>query len=182
MKRVLVLVFLLPLGVVGLAWTLSCQSNAPLNAPTFPQAVVGIVVPTATPCGYPGATCTPTATPPPLCQATPIVFNSPVTGSTTFGTSNYWGSCGGSGNDVTFKFTLNFTRSVTISTCSVNTNFDTVLNVLSNCNPVTEIACNDDGGCGNAQSLIIGTLPAGTYYIVVDGFGGSAGQYQLSLQ
>lgn len=183
MKRVLALAFFLPLVVVGLAWTLSCQSNAPASAPTFPQAitqVAGSVGPTATPCGYPGPTCTPTPAPP-LCIATPILFNRPVTGNTTIGTSNYTGSCGGSGNDVTFKFTIPTSRSVTITTCYSGTTFDTVLDILSNCNPVTQVACNDDS-CSSTRSYITGILSAGTYYIVVDGFGGASGQYVLSLQ
>jgi hypothetical protein len=171
--------------IVFLAWAAtlnwSCQSNPP-SSTTFPQAITFLTFPTPTPCGYPGATCTPTPTPPPLCQATPISLGTTVVGNTTFGTDDYISTCGGSGNDDTYIFTLGSTRTVTISTCSINTNFDTVIDILSSCNPVTQIGCNDqDSSCSASGnfSTIVGTLPAGTYWIVVDGWGGASGQYQL---
>lgn len=186
MKRVLVVTWMFAVGAFGVFWNWSCINNSQ-PGPTFPDAINGIAGPTATPtftytpCGFPGNTCTPTPTSV-MCLATPIAVGTTVIGSTTFASNNFISTCGGSGNDVVYRFTLPVARSVTISTCSVNTTFDTVLAVLSSCNPVTQLGCNDDGACGGLHSLIQGPLPAGTYWIVVDGFGGASGQYELGLQ
>ncbi len=78
----------------------------------------------------------------------------------------------------------------TIETCSGTvTTFDTVLYVLdSTCPAGTELSCNNDTvACDTAAGPDIGSslsLPytsGTTYYIVVDGFDGANGDFQLTV-
>ncbi len=45
----------------------------------------------------------------------------------------------------------------------------------------SEISCNDDAPT-TARSEVAGTLDPGTYYVVVDGYGNGAGEFELSAQ
>lgn len=112
--------------------------------------------------------------------AVPINLGDSVNGSTVGSPESFDTSCQGpDGPDNLYVFTLPYPANVDINTCSANTNFDTVLTLLSGCDPPVEVTCNDDS-C-DLQSDVTATLPAGTYYIVVGGFDGDSGQYQLNL-
>ena len=74
-----------------------------------------------------------------------------------------------------------------IQTCGAGTAYDTVVYVrAADCTSGVEIACNDDA-CTNATGLfrasrVAPAVTAGTtYFIVVDGFGGSSGSFTLSV-
>jgi len=100
-------------------------------------------------------------------------------GSTTAYLNDYssW-SCQSSsgGPDVVYQLPLGVAATVTIDT--IGSGFDTVLALLdSGC---SEIDCDDDGA-GYPESRIITSLAAGTYYIVVDGYGGASGSYVLNV-
>jgi hypothetical protein len=74
------------------------------------------------------------------------------------------------GRDVVYRFTTPGTMDLVIDT--EGSVFDTVLSLWSACSVdglQTEIACNDDFN-GVASRLDLYQLPAGTYYILVDGF------------
>jgi hypothetical protein len=115
-------------------------------------------------------------------------------GSTT-GTSALAGTCGYTKEapERVFQWTAPRAGVATIQTCSATTtNFDTVLYVRqTSCDSGTELSCNDDTqGCG---TTIDGTFPRGgskirptvaagqTYFIVVDGFANSRGDFLLTV-
>jgi hypothetical protein len=101
------------------------------------------------------------------------------TGSTTGLTNNFGGWCGaGSARDAVFVFTLSTTTTVVITTLRPETNFDTVLGLFDSGGGL--ITCNDDVD-GTTQSRITITLGAGTYYVVVDGYGSAQGNYGLLI-
>jgi hypothetical protein len=87
------------------------------------------------------------------------------------------------GRDVVFEFTVSSTTNLILETSG--SVFDTVLSVWSTCaggNLAAEIACNDDFGDLSSR-VDLYQLPAGTYYILVDGFDSSqAGTYHLAIR
>jgi hypothetical protein len=81
--------------------------------------------------------------------------------------------------DDLYVFTLDTETFVTSSVSG----FDTVLYIREVCDePGSELACNDDhtppGGYG---SLVSETLPAGEYFLIVDGYGSNSGAYELTV-
>ncbi len=98
-------------------------------------------------------------------------------------------SCLSGGNDtapdawyvLTVSEPVNLTAWTTCASTFPST-FDTRLGIFSN--QFALLACNDDdAGCSpNVQSRIENqALSAGTYYVVVDGYSGGAGRYQLNV-
>jgi hypothetical protein len=71
-----------------------------------------------------------------------------------------------SGNDAVFRLDLASSRTVTLTTDG--TGWDTILQILDSACTDTGLPCDDNGGSGSGTSRIVTTLPAGTYYIVVD--------------
>lgn len=114
---------------------------------------------------------------------TPIVISSlpySATGNNCGFVNNLQGSCGGTGPDVVYAITPSQNTCVTISLCNPTTNFDSVLDLYLN-SSATLVACSDDF-CDIRSEIQNVTLFAGnTYYIVVDGFGGSCGDYLLNV-
>src|SRR5436190_3929714 len=108
---------------------------------------------------------------------------------TTSGTSTLAGTCGSSGSspEKVFQWTPSLSGPATIETCGSGTTYDSVLYLrVASCATGAEVQCNDDA-CANASGLfrasrIMPTVTAGTtYYIVVDGFGGSSGRIGLRV-
>ncbi|MEM9071671.1 MAG: serine protease [Myxococcota bacterium] len=92
-------------------------------------------------------------------------------------TGNYEGSCSGSSLETVYRFEVDGLTSFR----AYATGFDTTLYLRRECeDPASEIACDDDGGAG-FDSLIERDLEAGTYFLFMDGFGSSAGDYELTL-
>ena len=89
------------------------------------------------------------------------------------------GSSGG-GRDVAYRLTLPAAARVT---ASVAGSFDTVLYMRSNCDDArSEVACNDDVARGVVSSEVDVAVPAGTYFLVVDGYSAdAAGVYELRV-
>jgi hypothetical protein len=85
----------------------------------------------------------------------------------------------GGGHDAWFTFTLSASSAVHLDTnCS---DYDTVLYIYDGSCSGSEIECDDDGGIGGA-SQIDATLPAGTYYVALDGYyDTSVGAYVLNI-
>jgi len=102
-----------------------------------------------------------------------------VTGSTVGQSDDFTPSCAAPGSpDRSFLFTA--PESATYVADTVGSEFDTVLHVYD---PTfcDELACDDDGG-GYLQSRLMGFLDEGQQVlIVVDGFGGAAGMFELNL-
>ncbi len=91
---------------------------------------------------------------------------------------------------VWYQFSDNYgaPNTITLSTCSSNTNFDTKISVYTGgINNLTCVAGNDNGsGCMNNQStveFISNGNPLGntTYYILVHGNGTDTGDFELTL-
>lgn len=94
-----------------------------------------------------------------------------------------WDLPGTDGADNEHFLHLNHAANLNISTCSPATNFDTKIEVYDR-NGISTGFFNDDAGCSSDPShaaLTEVSLPAGQYYIVVDGNNGSVGGYELSI-
>src|SRR5437867_6151920 len=114
-----------------------------------------------------------------------------ATSGATSGASALAGSCGSSETspEKVFQWTPTVSGTATIQTCGAGTSFDTVLYMRSGvCASGPEVAagCNDDA-CPNSTGLsrasrITPSVTAGkTYFIVVDGFGLSQGNFTLTV-
>jgi hypothetical protein len=111
-----------------------------------------------------------------------------VMGDTTLATNDNL-SCssgGGTSPDVWYTFTLPIPHAVYLSTVDGST-WDTVIHVHSgSCTgPLTAYGCADDSNCaaGGFRSMFVGILPAGTYYVAIDGFGSTySGPFTLYYQ
>ncbi|HEY3296542.1 MAG TPA: C25 family cysteine peptidase [bacterium] len=121
----------------------------------------------------------------PTCPGT-IITSTPYadSGTTVNQGNDYSGStCAVSNSaDVFYQLTPDVTTTYTISLCG--SNYDTGLMIRSGgpCPGITEVACNDDYGPCGTGSQIARTLGAGTtYYIIVDGYGTSQGNYVLNV-
>lgn len=84
------------------------------------------------------------------------------------------------GNDAWYRFTLTQPTRVTASTCSDVFHFDTIVGLFDE--GLNQVSGNDDA-CGPTifQSKVVCCLDPGVYYVVVDGFSGAAGEYDLSV-
>src|SRR5438046_1896163 len=109
----------------------------------------------------------------------------PAQGGTFTGTT----SSSGSAPERVFQWTPKVSGTATIQTCGAGTSFDTVLYMRSGvCASGPEVAagCNDDA-CPNSTGLfrasrITSSVTAGkTYFIVVDGFSLSQGNFTLTV-
>lgn len=91
------------------------------------------------------------------------------------------GGCGGSGGpEVAYELVLAEEASVVAEITVAS--WDTVLYLRTDCDdPATELACNDDYS-GLRSRIDAGRLPAGTYYLFVDGlYSGAHGDYTLRV-
>lgn len=88
------------------------------------------------------------------------------------------GSCGGEGPDQIFTITVDALRPLQITASG----FDTVLHLRKRCEG-PELACVDDstppGGRGSQLDL---TLASGTYFVFLDAYRASGGDYTLSAE
>jgi hypothetical protein len=116
------------------------------------------------------------------CMARPLGsrLGSPVAMGTTSGATTLAGSCGGDESaDAAFSWTA--PRDGTYRIHTGGSAYDTLLYVLDGTCTGTEIDCNDDAE-KSVQSELFVTLRAGqTVVIVVDGFGGDEGDYELNI-
>jgi cysteine-rich repeat protein len=106
-----------------------------------------------------------------------------VSGDTTTALGDNTACAGTGGRDVWYTFTLATRTAVFLSTQDGNT-WDSVLHVRAgSCSgALTAYGCADNA-CSNARSLFVGILPAGAYYVAVDGRTSVAyGPYTLYYQ
>ena len=94
--------------------------------------------------------------------------------------------------DVVYSYTPSGDEIFNVSTCGNGSYYDTKLFVYENTvgnlaeTIAGEIACNDDACSNNHQNWLSGiyninALAGNTYFIVVDGWGGQSGDYQLMI-
>jgi len=85
---------------------------------------------------------------------------------------------GRGGHDAFFSFTLTATTTVSLNTDG--SSYDTILYIRQGSCTGTEIACDDDSGAGTA-SAITRSLTAGTYYVILDDFYHTNGDWILNV-
>jgi hypothetical protein len=134
-------------------------------------------------CG-PGKTCNSDCTCPSSClNPTLIPADGGTFAGTNSGTSTLGGSCGFSqfSPEQVFQWTPAVSGTATIETCGGTTNYDTVLYVRrGDCLQGPEIGCSEFS-CGLGTELNPSVTAGQTYFIVVDGFDGFAGNFTLTV-
>jgi hypothetical protein len=101
-------------------------------------------------------------------------------GDTSSGDSVTSGSCiaGGTAPEHVYSFVVEQRSLITASLDSV---YDGALYILGACGDArSELVCNDDAPT-TSHSEVQATLEPGTYYLVVDGYGTGAGEYEVGL-
>ncbi len=129
-----------------------------------------------------GGPCSPCAVP--TCAA-PLLLacNTTVTGSNGDGANVFSSYTAGSsqsgwnGPEVAYEFSLDGTEAISISLSGLGSDIDLFL--TNACDPNDVIAFSYNSGT-QAES-ISQTLNAGTYHIIIDGYGGTVSNYSLSI-
>lgn len=102
----------------------------------------------------------------------------------TFG-NEYLPSCNQStsGSDAIFKVVLAANASLTVTATNTATGMqDAVLSLLSSpCATFAEVACSDDNTVDAAEVLTVPSLPAGTWYVLLDTHGQPPGTFDVSF-
>jgi len=100
---------------------------------------------------------------------------------TTSGLKNYYSQHGASGSGWTGgESVFEFTTTGGQVTIDLIVNVDLDLFLLDDCDPINNEIARSTNGSTNDEMISM-NLAAGTYYIMVDGFSGSAGNYTLNL-
>ena len=103
------------------------------------------------------------------------------------GQPNNWDVSGSDGSDIAYTLNLSQATTISVTTCAAYSNYDTKLQIFTAndlCTPVATSFYNDDYSCsysGLRSTLPSCQLEAGQYYIVVDGYGGGTGNYQVDI-
>jgi hypothetical protein len=106
----------------------------------------------------------------------PLTIGTDLAGTNVGAMNDYTSTCGGTGPDVVYSFTLSSAGDVFIGVQS--SDMDPVIYLSTTCGSSTW--CNDDAYSGVLSSALIqDNLAAGTYYLVVDGLGGSTGTFTI---
>jgi hypothetical protein len=137
-------------------------------------------------------TITPSVPPAPAndnCAAATSVGNGVFPYSTCGATNDGPAGCGAT-NDVWFRYTAPCAGTSTVTTCSPNRTYDSVIGVYSGaCGAPVLIGCNDDGppfcsvaGVPFSGSTVSWATTAGTSYLIrLGGFGGGTGSSDLTI-
>lgn len=137
-----------------------------------------------------GSTCAPVAcaSGPPITIAA-LGVDSIVDVTTTGLTNRHASTCsegldgGVRSPDLELAIDLQLPARLSVSTDAPETTFDTIIYLRRSCTG-SELACDDDSGVtGNNRSLFVtDPLQPGTYTLVVDGFGGTAGNARVIVR
>lgn len=102
---------------------------------------------------------------------------------TTVGKTNNWDVQGSDGFDVAYKIYLKERSSVNATLCNAYTNYDTKLEIFKE-DGTRANYYNDDYSCtysSRHSTINNAQLEQGIYYIVVDGYAGATGNYNLNV-
>ena len=103
------------------------------------------------------------------------------------GMGNEWTVQGSEGADYAYLLVVTNPIIIDVTVCSAVTTYDTKLEIFTadqDCNEVTTGYYIDDFTCefSSLQSTLQGvSLQPGQYYIVVDGYGGQEGEYEINV-
>ena len=107
------------------------------------------------------------------------------------GMGDNWNVAASDGEDVAYTLTVSETTTYDFTLCSESTDYDTKLEIFTlngddcdSSNATSTGNYNDDFTCefSSLQSSLLGvTLQPGQYYVVVDGFSGQTGNYEISI-
>lgn len=104
-----------------------------------------------------------------------------ISGTTVGAENAFWSGCGGDqAPDQGFVFYPPVTGTYRIDT--FGSNYDTMLHVFDGYCGGGALACDDDTDFDTTSEIFIELSNANVYTIVVDGWGSSAGDYQLNLE
>ncbi|MBI9069496.1 MAG: T9SS type A sorting domain-containing protein [Salinivirgaceae bacterium] len=101
----------------------------------------------------------------------------------TVGNSNNWDVNGADGADAAIKFNLPTNSNISVTTCFSTTNYDTKIEVFDINGNRTGLY-NDDASCSynnRASSKYDFYLDAGIYYLVIDGYNTSTGNFKVNV-
>jgi hypothetical protein len=109
-------------------------------------------------------------------EATPVACGDVILGDTSIGTD----TGGNLAPDLWYSYTGGgLLEEVTISLCDGGTDYDSLIRVFDACGG-GEIAVNDDA-CGLQSELTFTSDGTSTYFIMVEGFGASSGNFTMSV-
>jgi cysteine-rich repeat protein len=116
----------------------------------------------------------------------PILGSEPISGTTQEALDLHQPSCAAAGGpDAAYSFTPATTGAYVFSLDQVESSFDSVLSIRSNClDPSTEVACADDGGTVNFLNAVLEVELVGGegYTILVDGYSaGEQGAFAMTI-
>ena len=117
---------------------------------------------------------------PGTCQAPiELPIGQPVTGDTSGGPNRMQGPCAeGDAPERVYQLTLEARAQLS---AVLQSTYDGALYLLRQCGQIASMVdCNDDAG-DTSHSRLDTTLDAGTYFLVVDGYGSAAGAYELMV-
>ena len=114
------------------------------------------------------------------CATAELVAVPSSTAGTTIGANS---SCGYSGMDVFYYFTLAECRLITVSLCQTDPLYDTYLYLYEDPNCCGTALYTDDDYCAyyGPSQITNKALNAGTYYVQVDGWGSNSGDFILDI-
>lgn len=180
-----------PTGTVNATITPARTATATVNATTTPAATATTVRTTT-----PVASTTPVPTATAGAGACSAVISIPSAGGvfsgSTAGASSLAATCASTNTapEQVYSWTPTRSGNAVIETCGAATSFDTVVSVRqASCTSGQERGCNDDTtNCNTGEpstyhgSRVRVRVNANqTYFIVVDGYGGASGTYQLRV-
>jgi len=110
-----------------------------------------------------------------------------ATGTTVGAVNHTGGTCSGSsGGDVVFQFTTSAAHKATVSVTpdAASKTYAPVIYLRRTCAETgpSELACGYTPTALAVASAVVNNLPAGTYFVWVDGYLGSAGKFRLDVK
>ncbi len=109
-------------------------------------------------------------------QGGTVAVGTPVNGTTTGGQNRFTPSCGAAASSPDNVWELTPTQSGTYR-IHVNSQYDAVVSLWDERG--AEVACNDDLNSTSESEVVVGLQAGRTYNVVVDGYNGATGDYQL---
>ena len=158
-------------------YTITTNSTCPFSS--APSAPITLSPTTSTPTAPLPTTAAPAVEP---TAPLPTVTCGQIVTGTTAGGSHLFGN---DANDVLYAFTLSRATTITFDGCQ--SAYNTYLRILS-ADLQTEIDFNDDHGgrCGAGSSvpshIASRSYPAGSYILVVEGYGNDNGEFSVNMQ